>query len=363
MKKYCLVSFCNIYVLPYARKYIDAILASGAECDLIYWDRDAANGENDVFYGCNKFCYQRRMTPESSSKDKLLGYIEARQFIIKNLQKTKYDGIFFLHTHAAVACWSILRKDYKNKYIVDVRDYSLENYGLYRKIEKNLIQNSYATVISSPAYKKFLPKNDYVISHNYTCFSKEDVKSIREANRVSDKPIEISFVGTIRFVDMNKKMLKLFSNDNRFKLNFFGIGSEILEDFCRKEKISNVSFYGRFESKKTLSFYRDTDIINNLYGNNNCFLDYALSNKLYHAGQLHIPILVCPGTYMEEISTKYNIGFVFDINNSKEPDRLYSWYSNLDRKELAKGCEEFISLVQEENKDFEKIIERFLYRG
>ena len=49
MKRYCLVSFCNIYLLPYARKYIDAILASGAECDLIYWDRDAVNGENDIF--------------------------------------------------------------------------------------------------------------------------------------------------------------------------------------------------------------------------------------------------------------------------------------------------------------------------
>ena len=233
--------------------------------------------------------------------------------------------------------------------------------GLYRKIEKDVIYNSYATVISSPAYKKFLPEYGYVISHNYTCFSEDDIKSIREANRENDKPIEISFVGTIRFVDMNKKMLKLFANDNRFKLSFFGTGSEILEDFCNKEKISNVNFHGRFESKKTLSFYRNTDMINNLYGNNNRFLDYALSNKLYHAAQLHMPILVCPGTYMEEISSKYNMGFVFDINNPNEPDRLFSWFSNLDRKNLAEGCEEFISLVQEENRDFEKVIEQFLY--
>lgn len=44
MKRYCVISFCNMYVLPYAKLYIDSIIASGAKCDLIYWDRDAENG-------------------------------------------------------------------------------------------------------------------------------------------------------------------------------------------------------------------------------------------------------------------------------------------------------------------------------
>ena len=58
-KRYCLVSFCNIYLLPYAKIYIDAINSAGAECDLLFWDRDAVNGENDKFDNCNKLYYQK----------------------------------------------------------------------------------------------------------------------------------------------------------------------------------------------------------------------------------------------------------------------------------------------------------------
>ena len=148
MKRYCLISFCNMYVLPYAKLYINAILASGAECDLIYWDRDAVNGDNDRFDGCKKICYQRKMTPKSSAIEKLVGYIESRNFIVKELKTNNYDGIVFLQTHAAVACKGILKKKYRGKYIVDVRDFTLENYNIYRKLEKKVITDSYATVIS-----------------------------------------------------------------------------------------------------------------------------------------------------------------------------------------------------------------------
>lgn len=361
MKRYCLISFCNMYVLPYAKLYIDAIIASGAECDLIYWDRDAVNGAKDGFDECRKICYQRKMTPESSAIEKLLGYVESRNFIVKELKENDYDGIFFLQTHAAVACKGILKKKYSGKYIVDVRDFTLENYSIYKKMEDKVITDSFATVISSPAYSKFLPKCDYVIAHNFSPFSSEMVSRIRRS--VSEKqndPIQISFVGTVRFLDMDMKLLKLFANDARFKLNYFGTGSEVLSDFCAKEGITNTEFYGRFTPEMTTSFYQKTDLINNLYGNHNPFLDYALSNKLYHAGQLYIPILVCPDTYMEDISKRYNMGFVFDIDKPEVKDHLYNWYHGLNREEFIKGCDEFITTVIEENADFNKMVEKFL---
>lgn len=360
MKRYCLVSFCNIYVLPYAKLYIDAIVDSGAECDLIYWDRDAVNGENDKFDVCRKKCYQRKMTPESSAVDKLRGYIESRAFIIKELKTQNYDGIVFLQTHAAVACKGVLRKKYKGKYIVDVRDYTLENYGFYRKMEEGVITDSFATVISSPAYSKFLPKRDFVIAHNYSPFSSETVQVVRRAaEQKKEDPIQISFVGTVRFIDMDKKILKLFANDKRFKINYFGTGSAVLSEFCEKEGITNTEFHGSFTPDMTPDFYKKTDLINNLYGNNDPFLDYALSNKLYHSGQLHIPILVCPSTYMEEVSMKYNMGFVFDVDRADDKDSLYEWYHSLDKDVLAEGCDAFIASVIEENSGFEKMLKEF----
>ncbi|MBS7360417.1 MAG: hypothetical protein KIG53_07415, partial [Oscillospiraceae bacterium] len=74
----------------------------------------------------------------------------------------------------------------------------------------------------------------------------------------------------------------------------------------------------------------------------------------------YIPILVCPDTYMEEISLKYNMGFVFDVDNKNSKDELYNWYRNLNRDELAKGCDAFISSVKAENANFNKMIRDFL---
>ena len=361
MKRYCLVSFCNMYVLPYAKLYIDEIIASGAECDLIYWDRDAANGEKDGFYECHKHCYQKKITSESSAKEKLLGYLKSRKFIIQKLKENDYDGIVFLQTHAAVACSGILKKKYKDKYIVDVRDYSLENYSIYRKYEKKVITDSFATVISSPAYSKFLPKRDFVIAHNYSPFPAKMIEEVRAiAAEKRNDPIQISFVGTVRFIDMDKKLLKMFANDTRFKLNYFGTGSEVLSGFCDEEGITNVEFFGSFTPDMTASFYKKTDLINNLYGNHNPFLDYALSNKLYHSGQLYIPIIVCPDTYMEEVVTQYKMGFVFDVDSTESKDHLYEWYHGLDRDTLSKGCDEFILSVKKENIGFCKMLEKFL---
>ncbi len=361
MKRYCLVSFCNIYVLPYAKLYIDAILNSGAECDLIYWDREAVNGERDSFTGCRKLCFQRELSSDSSVKDKVLGYIGSTKYFVKKLKEIDYDGIIFLQMHAAVACKGILRKKYEGKYIVDIRDYTLENLSVYRKAEEKVIFKSFATVISSPAYSKFLPKHDFVVAHNYSPFSQEEVNKIRDiSNKKDEKPVQISFVGTVRFIDMDMKLLKIFANDERFKLNYFGKGSEALAEFCKNEGIFNVEFYGSFSPDMTVKFYQNTDLINNLYGNHNPFLDYALSNKLYHSGQLYIPILVCPDTYMEEVSLKHNMGFVFDVNQKESKEKLYDWYRCLDRNKLKKGCDSFISTVKEENAKFEKMIEKFL---
>ncbi len=352
-----------MYVLPYARIYIDAIHSAGAKCDLIFWDRDSVNGKNDNFDGCKNLCYQRKITPASSGKDKFLGYIEARNYFIRCLKSTDYDGVIFLQTHTAVACKSVLSKKYKGKYIVDIRDYTLENYSVYRKAEEGVIANSFSTVISSPAYSKFLPKNDYVIAHNFSQFPEGRANEIKELNKdKKSEPIKISFVGTVRFIEMDTKILKLFANDERFQINYYGTGSDVLKAFCEKESIKNVDFYGSFSPNMTLDFYEKTDLINNLYGNHNPFLDYALSNKLYHSGQLNIPILVCPDTYMEDVSLKYNMGYVFDVDKNDCKDDLYKWYCNLDRSRFSKGCDEFISNVKKENLEYQKVISDFLSR-
>ena len=359
MKKYCIVSFCNMYILPYAKTYINQIVADGNTCTLLFWDRDAVDGNNDDFPECEKKCYQRRMTPNSSKFDKIVGYMQATTFFKQVLKKNDFDGIVFLQTHAAVACKSVLESKYQKKYIVDIRDYSLENHNWYFKREKAVIDHSFAAIVSSPAYAQFLPKHEYIVAHNYTPFSSEKIKAVRDRKN-QNHPIVISFVGTVRFIEMDKQILNLFKNDDRFIIGYYGTGSDILRQYCIDNEIKNVDFYGAFSPEMTIEFYKRTDLINNLYGNKNKFLDYALSNKLYYAGQFHLPILVCPDTYMEEVSTEYNMGFVFDINNRTEPDRLYDWFKSFDKLEFEKGCDLFIDSVRKDNDKFLHVIDWFI---
>jgi len=354
------VSFCNIYVTPYAKIYIDAILGSGNQVTLLFWDRDAVKGQNDNYPKCEKIVYQRKLTNTSSKKEKLLGYIEATRFFRKALKDNNFSGVILLQTHAAVACESILRKRYPKRYIIDIRDYTMENLRIYRKLEKKVIDSSFMSVISSPAYEKFLPEHKYVIAHNYTPYSQTVVDEVRKKSKENKMPIKISFIGKVRFIDMDKKLLSLFANDERFKLCYYGTGSEVLEAFCKEKQINNVDFYGRFQPEQTASFYSKTNLINNLYGNHNPYLDFALSNKLYHAAQFHIPILVCPETYMEEISKKYAIGYVFDVNDTSGPNKLYDWFQKLDYDKMSAGADEFLEKVKKDNEEYLKQIERFV---
>ena len=361
MKKYCIVSFGNLYNNPYSVAYVDLIKKNHNICELLLWDRDGLNGCKDSFLKCEMTVFNKRMDPQIGKFLKILNYISAIRFFSKHIKNKRFDGLIFLQTHASVFCYHILRKHYRKKYIIDIRDYTLEHNFLYFNQEKRAINNAFATFISSEAYKRFLPEGDYILAHNYSPFE-EEVKSKVNSEIASRQkgPVRISFIGTIRFFDINKKILSVFANDTRFQLNYYGNGSEVLKQYCEENGIKNVDFYGRFPPKMIGDFYLKTDLINNVYGNNNRYLDCALSNKLYHSAQLYIPILVSPGTFMEDMIKKYNLGFSVEINDKTMKDQLFDWFYSFDRRQFKSGCDTFINKVIADNLVYLKIVDEFV---
>lgn len=175
--KICLVSFIAPYTIPYINIYLNKIKEANAECDIVFWDRDgtfAKKTEGNVHY----IPFSSPANQNESKIKRYLQYIPATKFIRKQLKNNKYDKVIFLQTHAAIACKSIILKQYSKRYIVDIRDFTLENFSFFRKMEKDVIENSYCTVISSKGYQSFLPKFDYVIAHNYTPTDKKTVDEI-----------------------------------------------------------------------------------------------------------------------------------------------------------------------------------------
>jgi len=335
------------------KKYISII---DCEYDIIFWNR---HGLNETSGAENQYSYDFHINENSSKFIKLKGYLGFAHFAKKLIKEKKYDGIILTATNAGMFLRSTLRKHYRGRYIVDIRDYTMEKNFIFYQFEKSLLKNADFNVISSDGYKNFLPSGEYVTAHNELEVPIEIINKFRMRDKKVDHKIVLTYIGLIRFHDQNKKIIDSFCNDARFEVKFIGSDAFALKDYCEQKKANNIVLIDMFPPERTFDLLWETDIILNLYGNNTPLLDYALSNKLYYAAKLTVPILVCKGTYMEEISTKYGFGYTFDLDKSAEADKLYNYYFKIDWENFLHGCDQFIEKVNLDVEKFNNAIKKF----
>ncbi|PKE48973.1 hypothetical protein CW677_02150 [Macrococcoides caseolyticum] len=280
--------------------------------------------------------------------------INFRKTLKKILDENKYKLIIILHSQISVICNDILLKN-NISIILDIRDYIFEDNKVYSYFQNKIIKKSEMVVISSPGFKNFLPKGKYYICHN-TFENYKEYTKIKHNKK--DENIIIGQIGYIRFIDINKKLINSFENDRRFILKFIGKGSLDL----KKKNVSNLYLKDEFNAEDTLKFYKDLDFINNYYGYGKKNLKYALSNKLYIAALLNIPIIVSPNTYMEKYVNKYNLGLSIDIEAdiNLQKDKIYEYYKNLDFEDLKYSCQKMLKDVEIQNHEFKVNIERII---
>ena len=344
MSRICFVCVGNLYNVPYIKAYEDIL---EEDFDIIYWNRDCTE---EYSHAKNLYQFKYRFT---NTKKKLIGYYKFTKFTFNILEKNNYEIIIFLSSLSAVLNYKVFKKKNSN-FIVDVRDYTLENNILFYWLERKCFEKCKAIVISSPAYKSFLPKNiNYLVIHN----TQDEHYKIHK--RKKNKSLTISFIGTVNYLEMNKKVIDYFANDDRFLLKFIGKNSEILNKYCLDHKIKNVYFGKRFNPDDISYLYEDTDIILNAYGNNTPKLDFALSNKLYFATNLKIPIIVNDKTYMQKVTTDLGIGFIFD-NNPNLKNELLEFELT---EEIIEKLDKFNENVKKTNIDSLNEIRRIINKG
>lgn len=349
-----IVAYSNIYRLPYISQYTD-LLDDSAEVDIIFWNRDA---KDESFKDFNLIPFDHPVG--QNIVERLCGYFFFRRFIVNQLKKANYDLLIVTPMFVGLLLNSFLYKHYDKKYVLDIRDYSFERMPLVKLLERRLMKHCLVAVISSPGFKEFLPEyDDYIIVHNTRDLDIDEVERIR-LRRKKRAPIKIAFIGFVGYHDQQKKMIDLFRNDKRFLLSFIGLNSDALRDYCDERQISNVEIRGAFEPSEILDFYKDVDVVNGIYGPNKPEYVYALSNKLYLAAALEMPMIVNIGTFTEEYTQ--GLGFVlgFDMEDSSSPDRLFDFYSNLNWERVHIGCKEFRSKVEEDNQRFKEEIGKLL---
>lgn len=315
----------NIHWAPYFYRYEKTLNDLDISFDLIFWNREGLKEQT------SGNCISWDVPDVSNNKDpkKFFKFLGFSHFVEKQIRQHSYSRLVFLGTHGCAVsfCANYLAKYYRSKMWIDIRDDEYEWFPPFYWGECKSIAASYATTISSYKYTTFLPKHDYLMMHNIDP-NWENYQ--RDFQKVPSKEIRISFIGNVRYFEQNVAILNVLGNDERFRLQYFGSGSEKLQEYCKEKGITNTAFHGRFPQEDTLSFYCQTDIINNAYGNDSLNLRTALSNKLYYSLLFHMPILVSENTFMEELTKEYGFGFAFN-HNPRLGDALYDWYQSVSK--------------------------------
>lgn len=344
--------FCgDLKYCPYLARYIERLEELKVSYRVLFWNR--GNFKLDL---PNNYVWYNSPSDEGASKiKKAVDFIGFRRWIIKQLSKKRTDKLILLSTLTAVLLFDKLKK---YDYIFDIRDYSYENISVFKKIEKQIIKNSYFTAISSKGFMKFLPKYNYVIAHNFN--RNEMIECPKFAKK--QLPLKIVWNGTVRFFDFQKKYLDALKNDERFQLVYHGAGTDLekYKDYCSKNEIYNVVFTGPYNNKEKYNLLKDADILNNCYGGKDGDqLRFAISNRYYDGLIYHIPQLVETSGYKASVTNKCHVGIALDAGESFA-DSLFNYYNSLSESDFDVACTKALKNIIKEDDIYIRKIDEFI---
>ena len=325
----------NIRYSPYVFFYTHILDEMKVRYELIYPERSAVKDNWDGVY--HKLKWNNKLPG-------LINYAVYSMRVKKIINRQRYDTLVVLTSPNAVYLALYLNRKYKNKCIIDIRDYTYEYNKAYALLQKISFNATKYKVISSRKFQAFLPKSKYLVAHNVS------VDGVRPQHFVkADKMIIIGYIGSIGYKNNVKKLIDLVEKDDRFCFYIYGKGPDSDEI---KEKIYHINSdrikcFGLYQPSEKASIIESVDILFNAYGNDSLLLTTALSNKLYEGMYYRKAILNSPGTYMEKLSSI--CGYSLDLNNEHSLDDLYNWYMSLDPATLEKYQDDMLESVYTEN--------------
>lgn len=349
--------FCGDFgYCPYIGRYLERIRKTPQEYKVYFWNRSGDSLALDEHY--DYYDVASRLNKKKIKK--LKDFYQFRKWVIRKLDADKPDKIIALSTLTGILLQNRLKREYAGRYIFDIRDYSYENISFFRKAEKELVDASYFTAISSKGFQEFLPAYDYVIAHNFN----RDEAEIKRTFQRADGAIHFVFNGMVRYFSYQKLYLDLLGKDERFKMIYHGDGPELeqYKEYCSKNGIWNVTFTGRYSNAEKPRLLSGAHIINNCYGipvGAGNEVKYAVSNKFYDGIIYHIPQLVEPGSYKAALTERYGVGFALRPEDGIA-DELYKRYMEIDGPAFDARCDCALKEVVEEDDRFIAKIDAFL---
>lgn len=355
--KILIIGFTKLKFMPYLRFYTEGALPTN-ENHILYWNRDLADEDTGAFSDFTLHEFRRFQKDEVSKISKIGSFIKFRQFSKKLINEIKPDKIIVLHTIPAVILSDILCKKYAGKFILDYRDFTFENIIPFRKKVEKLSNASEITFVSSDAYRKFLPENDKIFTtHN---ISQELTQNKIFPENYFHKPIRISFWGFVRQEEINKSLISQIGKSSDFELHYYGREqdtAEKLKAFVKEQGYSNVYFHGEYKPEERFEFAKNTDILDNVYFDQNSLM--AMGNKFYDGIAFHLPQVFMEGSFMGEIGKQNGIGVSLNPQNADFCEKLKKWYETIDRDKFNSSCDKLLENISKEYENAKKQLTLF----
>lgn len=348
-----IICFWDRHATPYLEKYERVLEEMDIEYVVLFWQRTIVdrkvvkvNEKTIDIYSPNK----------SGLIGKITSFLRWRKIMISCLNLESYDRIIVLSTYPAVLLSNYLRKKFTNKYIFDIRDYSMESFYFFKKLVMKIIRDSSFTTISSEGYLKWLdPSEKIILNHNLTFSSNHIVKQTFFEKKV----LNFAFVGNVRLDNQTRALLLSLKNSLRYRMSFIGriLPSSDIKVFCDREKVRNISFGNAFTTDEKPSIYSEIDLINAVYANKAKNIGFGdstpIPNRLYDALIFKCPIVASEGTYLAELIDEYKIGFSLNGFDPNAECYFDHYIQNFNPQVFLSGCEKLLSKVMHEEGIFQ----------
>mgnify|MGYP005630644771 CR=1 FL=1 len=356
-----IVCFWDRHATPYLAKYEKILQENNIQHDVIFWDR-SKNGL-PVNQGNNITLRLKTSTRRSS---KLLDFAKWQRMVLRILKQNHYDFLIILSTIPAVLLSNYLLKNYHNKYIFDIRDYSLESNIIFKNRVMKLVEYSNFTTISSKGFFVWLdPSPKIIINHNITYI---DLHYQRDSFFKSGEKVNITFVGNVRLDGQTSAMLINMRNNPRYNFGFVGrmLSECDLLDVCEKNSIKNVHIKGAFTEDDKPKIYSQVDIINAVYANSSENIRLAdstpLPNRVYDAVIFKRPIVASRNTYLAEVISEYHLGFAVNGYSENVSDDFDNYIKEFDENKFIQGCQKYLTEVLLEENQFREHLKMTMFR-
>jgi hypothetical protein len=364
-KKVLIIGFFDETFMPFMKEYEKVLESENCSYDKLYFDR---NHNGKPLSEGNSYIFRIELSKGvcTNSFQKLLPYYLYRKYVINLIKKNNYEKLIVLTTTPAVLLGKLLMSKYKGKYIFDYRDKTkCERFSFYRKYVNKIVSQSFASFVSSEGFLDYyIDRSKKVhITHNIS-----NIDSAKDDCVTLSFPINIGFVGAVRYYNVNTKLISAFANSKDFKLTYSGIMHDDcdLKGFCETNNIDNVSFTGPYKNSDKPLLYKNILLINALYDLESPDTLRAIPNKIYDAALFKIPILVTKGTYLAEVVEKYGLGCSIDINNEDETavrNDILNYINSFDKDAFMLGCREFLDKVYKDLKEYNEVVKNFIIKS